>query len=52
MSFAVGHVSDDKRVELLCHHGVCGCSFNLCEGGALHIFDSSEVSGQLLAALR
>lgn len=32
--------------------GVCGCSFNLCEGGALHVFDSSEVSGQLLTTLR
>lgn len=31
--------------------GVCGCSFNLCESGALHVFDSSEVSGQLLPTL-
>lgn len=28
--------------------GVCGLSSNLREGGALYIFHSSEVSGQLL----
>lgn len=48
-------MSDDKRVELLCHYGCVRllCSFlsHLCEGGALHVFDSSEVSGQLLPTL-